>query len=179
MLISKPVRAVRSYTQQVVAPPHIVFPLLCPVREAEWANGWDPIQVWSASGFVEEDCVFTTPGEPAAVWVVTQLDSDRFFVEMVKVTPGVTASWVPHGYQVSHSIDCVSDPLQGFHTEPNTYLPTEEGRSPGPRRSVDSSTEKRIPRRLAEEGTNGMESESRSERRFAVGRVDVRAVCGG
>ena len=90
MPISKPVRAVRSYTQQLVAPPHIVFPLLCPVREAEWANGWDPIRVWSASGFVEEDCVFTTPGEPAAIWVVTRLDPDRFFVEMVKVTPGVT-----------------------------------------------------------------------------------------
>ena len=91
MLISKPVLAVRSYTQRLVAPPHVVFPLLCPVREAEWANGWDPVRVWSASGVVEEDCVFTTPGEPAAVWVVTRLDRARFFVEMVKVTPGVTA----------------------------------------------------------------------------------------
>jgi len=90
MLISKPVRAVRSYTQQLVAPPHIAFPPLCPVREAEWANDWDPIRVWSASGFVEKDCVFTTPGEPAAIWVVTRLDPDRFSVEMVKVTPGVT-----------------------------------------------------------------------------------------
>jgi len=91
MLISKPVRAVRTYTQRLVAPPQVVFPLLCPVREAEWANGWDPIRVWSWSGVAEEDCVFTTPGEPAAVWVVTRLDPDRFFVEMVKVTPGVTA----------------------------------------------------------------------------------------
>jgi hypothetical protein len=60
------------------------------VREPEWANGWDPIRVWSASGFAEEDCVFTTPGEPEAVWTVTQFDRERFFVEMAKVTPGVT-----------------------------------------------------------------------------------------
>ena len=91
MLISKPVRAVRSYTQKLVAPPHGVFPLLCPVREAEWARGWDPIHVWSSGGVIEEDCVFTTTGEPAAVWVVTRLDPSDFFVEMVKVTPGVTA----------------------------------------------------------------------------------------
>jgi len=68
-----------------------VFPLLCPVREAEWANGWDPIRVSSDSGFAEEDCVFTTPGEPVAIWVVSRFDPDRFFVEMVRVTPGVTA----------------------------------------------------------------------------------------
>jgi len=76
MLISKPVRAVRSYTQQLVGPLQVVLPLMCPVREAEWANGWNPIRVWSASGFAEEDCVFTTPGEPAAVWVVTRLGAD-------------------------------------------------------------------------------------------------------
>jgi hypothetical protein len=90
MLVSRPVLALRGYAPQLLAPPHIVFPRLCPVREAEWANGWDPIEVWSESGFAEEGCVFATPGEPAAVWVVTQLDPDSFFVEKVKVTPGVT-----------------------------------------------------------------------------------------
>jgi len=91
MRIEAPVRAVRTYTQRLVAPPETVFPLLCPVREREWARGWDPVAVWSHSGVVEPDCVFVTPGEPPAVWVVTEVDPERLFVEMVKVTPGVTA----------------------------------------------------------------------------------------
>ena len=29
------------FTQQLVAEPSAVFPLLCPVREADWIDGWD------------------------------------------------------------------------------------------------------------------------------------------
>ena len=35
MKIVAPNRATRAYTQTLVAPPEAVFPLLCPVREAD------------------------------------------------------------------------------------------------------------------------------------------------
>ena len=42
MKIVKPNRATRTYTQHLVAEPAVVFPLLCPVREADWIDGWSP-----------------------------------------------------------------------------------------------------------------------------------------
>jgi hypothetical protein len=91
MKIVGPRRATRTYTQHLVAPAASVFPLLCPVREADWIAGWDPPLVVSASGVAERDCVFTTgAASQEAVWYVTQHEPPAF-VEMVKVTPGVTA----------------------------------------------------------------------------------------
>jgi hypothetical protein len=92
MKIVRPVRATRTYTQHLIAGPHAVFPLLCPVREADWIEGWDPSLVVSSSGMAEPDCVFTTPAEPIdAVWYITRHDPEAGFVEMLKVTPKVTA----------------------------------------------------------------------------------------
>lgn len=92
MKIEKPVRAVRTYTQRLIGTPDQVFPLLCPVREADWIEGWEPSLVASESGLVERDCVFVTPAEPTdAVWMVTRHEPENLFVEMVKITPGVTA----------------------------------------------------------------------------------------
>jgi hypothetical protein len=87
-----PVRASRTYTQTLVAPPEAVFPLLCPVREADWIPGWDPLLVVSASGLAESDCVFKTSASPAdAIWYVTRHEPAAGYVEMIKVTPEVTA----------------------------------------------------------------------------------------
>lgn len=61
MRIEKPNRVTRTYTQHIQAAPDAVFPLLCPVREAERIPGWDPVAVFSESGFAEVDCVFRTP----------------------------------------------------------------------------------------------------------------------
>lgn len=92
MDIAAPNRVSRSYTQRLVAPPSAVFPLLCPVREADWIDGWNPLRVWSHSGVAEPDCVFVTAAAPHddAVWVVTRHEPDAGVVEMIKVTPKVT-----------------------------------------------------------------------------------------
>lgn len=92
MRVIPPVRAFRTYTQHLLGSPAEVFPLLCPVREADWIDGWDPLVVVSASGVAETDCVFVTSAEPAdAVWYVTRHEPDAGFVEMLKITPQVTA----------------------------------------------------------------------------------------
>lgn len=92
MKITKPNRVTRVYTQRLVADPARVFPLLCPVREADWIEGWNPISVATNSGVAEPDCVFMTDASPAsAIWYVTIHDRDNGIVEMLKITPQVTA----------------------------------------------------------------------------------------
>ena len=92
MKISPPLRVTRTYTQHLVAEPAKVFPLLCPVREADWIEGWDPVVVFTYSGIAEQDCVFVTAAQPDnAVWFITRHEPEKGFVEMLKITPDVTA----------------------------------------------------------------------------------------
>jgi len=92
MQITQPKRATRTYVQKLVAESARVFPLLCPVREADWIDGWVPLAVISESGVAEVDCVFVTAAEPSdAIWYVTRHEPQAGFVEMLKITPGVTA----------------------------------------------------------------------------------------
>ena len=83
-------RLVRSYRQTIDAPPATVFPLLCPVREVEWLEGWSFTMIHSASGLAEAGAVFTTskPGEEDTVWIVTRHDPDAGHVQFARVTPG-------------------------------------------------------------------------------------------
>lgn len=89
-------RVVRHYIQQIEAPSERVFPLLCPVREAEWLDGWfDSVEILhSASGVAEDGCVFRTktPGSPEVVWMITRHDRVAKVVEFVRVTPGLVAT---------------------------------------------------------------------------------------
>ncbi len=91
MRVTKPNRVTRTFTQRLVAEPSKVFPLLCPVREADWLEGWDPLVLFSRSGVAEPDCVFLTEaGSGSAVWYITRHEPNNF-VEMIKIIPTVTA----------------------------------------------------------------------------------------
>ena len=91
MKIARPRRVTRSYVQTIEGTPAEIMPLYCPVREAEWCAGWDPIVVYSMSGVVESDCVFVTgDGTVESAWFVTRYDPAAGRVEMVKHTPAVT-----------------------------------------------------------------------------------------
>lgn len=93
MRVTKPNRVTRTFTQKLVAEPSKVFPLLCPVREADWIEDWDPHVVFSQSGVAEPDCVFITEAGPSdAIWYITRHEPGNGFVEMIKITPAVTAS---------------------------------------------------------------------------------------
>jgi hypothetical protein len=48
--------------------------------------------VVSSSGVAEPDCVFTTSAQPGdAIWYITRHEPAANFVEMIKITPTVTA----------------------------------------------------------------------------------------
>lgn len=91
MQINKPNRVTRTYTQHLSGTPAQIFPLLCPTREAEWIEGWDPLLVISDSGVAEADCVFVTAATPHdAVWFISRHEPEHGFIEMLKLTPEVT-----------------------------------------------------------------------------------------
>jgi hypothetical protein len=83
-------RVTRTYRQTINAAPNVVFPLLCPVREAEWLDGWQYTMIFSESGLVEEGAVFSTPGDGEAdtLWIVTRHDVRERVVEFTRFTPG-------------------------------------------------------------------------------------------
>ena len=83
-------RIIRNYRQTINAPPKIVFPLLCPVREAEWLDGWKYEMIYSKSGLAEEGCIFSTPGdgEVDTVWIISRQDKENHLIEFTRFTPG-------------------------------------------------------------------------------------------
>jgi len=95
-------RAVRESVLLNPAPPERVFPLLCPVREADWLPQWKYRLVYSQSGVAELGCVFTTPNEGgpetkfevAFAWVRPQMLATRFEIRLSPAGQGQTrAHW--------------------------------------------------------------------------------------
>jgi hypothetical protein len=61
------------------------FPLFGPVREKEWAAGWEPQIVYSTNPEAEEHMIFKTSnnhhGEGEYVWVISQYSPKDYFIE--------------------------------------------------------------------------------------------------
>jgi hypothetical protein len=78
-----------KYIQINDGTPEEVFPLLCPVREKDWLDGWEYKMIYSKSGLIEKDCVFSTPhhGEFDTIWYVSQYNPKDFKIEFLRVTP--------------------------------------------------------------------------------------------
>ena len=79
----------RNYEQTINADPSKVFDLLCPVKEAQWLEGWDYTLLHSASGLAEEGCVFLSrqEGEKDTIWMITKRDVQNLEIEFVRATP--------------------------------------------------------------------------------------------
>ncbi len=87
-------RIIRNYCQVINSTPETIFPLLCPVKEKEWLDGWSYKLIYSQSGFAEEGAIFTTSkeGEEDTAWIITVRDNENHKVEFVSVTPKSRAS---------------------------------------------------------------------------------------
>jgi hypothetical protein len=81
-------RMTRQHTQKLNATPDKVFPLLCPVKEYDWIDGWQCDMIYSKSGFNEENCIFQTefPKEGKEIWVTSHYDPENYRVEFVRVS---------------------------------------------------------------------------------------------
>lgn len=89
-----PVRALRKvfdFESRHGAPPEVVFPLLCPVRERDWIEGWSCEVLHSESGVAEEDCVFATGHDGRSTWVVTRYEPPARIAFCIFAERGVVA----------------------------------------------------------------------------------------
>jgi len=88
-------RVTHEFTQTNVATPDKVFPLLCPVREAEWVPGWQYRLIYSKSGVAEAGCVFITEENGReTTWVVTEYAPETFRIAFVWVDPGMVTAQI-------------------------------------------------------------------------------------
>ena len=65
---------VKNHVMKIDASPDLIFPLLCPAREAEWIDGWSCEMIHSESGLAELGCVFKTNRKPEneAYWIMSR-----------------------------------------------------------------------------------------------------------
>jgi hypothetical protein len=101
MIALQSARIVHEFIQTNPAARAKVFPLLCPVREADWLPGWQHRLIYSDSGVAELGCVFTTPTRPGlaahdqsrnaaeTTWIVTDYDPAAFRIAYVWINPGM------------------------------------------------------------------------------------------
>lgn len=80
----------RSATIILNGPLEQVFPLFGPIREKEWADGWNPEIIHGAGDDVEEHMVFKTVShfheESDYVWTVSKYMPDRAFIEYTVIS---------------------------------------------------------------------------------------------
>lgn len=97
-------RVTHEYTQTNCAPPETVFPLLCPVREADWVPGWQYRLIYSQSSFAEQGCVFITEEAGREItWIMTEYDPAALRIAFVWVSPGRLATQIQISLEPSAS----------------------------------------------------------------------------
>jgi hypothetical protein len=78
-------RISRTATIQVNAQIEVVFPLFGPLKEKEWADGWDPEIIYSRTNLVEQHMMFRTkgrnPSESFYAWTITTYNPDQHIIE--------------------------------------------------------------------------------------------------
>jgi hypothetical protein len=80
----------RTGSFRLEAAPEKVFPLFGPVREKEWADGWNPTILYPADAEVAENMVFTVPhGKDLTIWTIAAYDPTRRAISYINVTPEV------------------------------------------------------------------------------------------
>jgi hypothetical protein len=82
----QPKRISRTATITVNAPLKEAFELFGPIREKDWADGWDPQPIDPTSEIVQERMVFTTQAHfgqeaPEDVWIVSAYSVGDSFIE--------------------------------------------------------------------------------------------------
>ena len=80
-------RKTQEYEKTFSFPPEKVFSQFCPTRELDWIEGWDADLVYTSTGYVEEDCIFTTPATNSlgpGLWIFTRYEPSRK-LELVRI----------------------------------------------------------------------------------------------
>jgi hypothetical protein len=138
MSVSTSLRLSHTHVMHLPSPPATVFPLLCPVREGEWLEGWEARMIHSASGLAEPGCLFTTPGFDGTDWVwVISRHEPPVAVQFVVHAPGSHATVLdialePEGegarVRWTYTLTALNLEREAFHRE---YMAATPGRLEG------------------------------------------------
>lgn len=106
-------RVQRSATIELNGPVETVFPLFGPIREKDWAHGWNPQVIYPNDTLVAKNMVLRThgglhgSGEPYT-WVVVRYEPENFLIEYLVSTSErlwfITVSCSPAGPNTSATI---------------------------------------------------------------------------
>ncbi|PLX12519.1 MAG: hypothetical protein C0597_13210 [Marinilabiliales bacterium] len=80
-------RKVETYTFDFNFPTEEVFKQFCPSREEDWIEGWTADLIYTSTGYVESDCIFTTPASNIlgpGLWIFTDLIPNQK-VEVIRI----------------------------------------------------------------------------------------------
>ena len=80
------VRRAFTFEAPLPAPAERVFPLLCPIREEAWIEGWRASVVHSKSGVAEDNAVFETRLWSRETWITSRYEPDALRVEYAIVS---------------------------------------------------------------------------------------------
>jgi hypothetical protein len=75
------VRRVFRFEAPLPAAAERAFPLLCPIREQVWIQGWRASVVHSESGVAEDNAVFRTRLFSGETWITSRHEPDAYRVE--------------------------------------------------------------------------------------------------
>jgi hypothetical protein len=88
----RPIRISRTSAIVLKGIPDEVFPLFGPIREREWAPGWDPTIIYPSGVLAEAQMVFTArphhADEGESTWTVSSYDPGHGFIEYTVFAPG-------------------------------------------------------------------------------------------
>jgi hypothetical protein len=115
-------RIQRSATIHLDAPIEKAFPLFGPVREKDWAFGWDPEVICPKGALVEKHMVFRTQGglhgsPEAYTWMIVNYEPSRGLIEYLVsaserlwiITVACIAAGSGTGVNVTYSYTALSD----------------------------------------------------------------------
>jgi len=130
-------RRVFTYTGTVPAPPDQVFPLLCPVLEYEWIDGWSCSMKYSESGVAEQGCAFSTRIQIGENWICSKYNPPTAIQYVV---------WLKVGWMVLDlSLTDLGDGTTELHWQ-RTFTATK----PLGRKMIGKMSEEQITREMKE-----------------------------
>jgi hypothetical protein len=87
----KPERITKCASIELDSSIEKVFPLFGPIREKDWAHGWDPEIIYPTAKEVEAHMIFRTKArdlsEAYYTWVITKFFPEQYQIEYTVSTP--------------------------------------------------------------------------------------------
>lgn len=84
-------RASLRHEKTFAVAPEKIFPRLCPSGELDWIEGWDCDLIYTSTGYMEKDCIFTTPETNVfgpGLWINTRYEPNEK-LELVRIVQGL------------------------------------------------------------------------------------------